>query len=378
MRWLADDNFTFLGYREYDLVGGRDDAGESSSLVARSGSGLGILRSDVPVSTSFASLPAAVRNKAREQRMLVLTKADWLAGDRRAARERPAVQVDGEQDERRGERIVRARIRRVDRERECRPCVGEHDPEPRAPKAATDQEQQHDAGGIEHRGRRVRRLEIVPAAVPRPDQLERHIRQVEQGPVGVAVAVVGRERAVQLAPMGELVRADHARVADVDDVAVDHVQAGREADEEQGGDTQPAPGHHQLQRLGRSGTPTEADPQQAHEQVRQQRRGDRHRHPEVRAVEEEQRAAEADEREQIRVQPAQRRRVDDQHEQHAQRHPDPGAVAPSARRRRDIRAPSPTRPESPSRPRGPARSAWTRRPARSAGPGDACPGACRR
>ncbi len=44
MRWLADDKFTFLGYREYDLVqGGSDDsAGRTmDSLVARPGSGLG-------------------------------------------------------------------------------------------------------------------------------------------------------------------------------------------------------------------------------------------------------------------------------------------------------------------------------------------------
>jgi glutamate dehydrogenase len=73
LRWLADDNFTFLGVREYDLEGaGVDD----SRLVGRPGSGLGILRSDAPVSTSFAALPPAVRTKAREPHLLVLTKAN--------------------------------------------------------------------------------------------------------------------------------------------------------------------------------------------------------------------------------------------------------------------------------------------------------------
>ena len=40
LEWLADDNFTFLGYREYDLV----DEGDEARLQAIDGSGLGILR----------------------------------------------------------------------------------------------------------------------------------------------------------------------------------------------------------------------------------------------------------------------------------------------------------------------------------------------
>ncbi|MFF3020606.1 NAD-glutamate dehydrogenase [Streptomyces sp. NPDC057939] len=78
LRWLADDHFTFLGYREYNLVD--DDA-----LSAVPGTGLGILRSDPhhsgkddghPVSPSFNRLPADARAKAREHRLLVLTKAN--------------------------------------------------------------------------------------------------------------------------------------------------------------------------------------------------------------------------------------------------------------------------------------------------------------
>lgn len=78
LRWLADDHFTFLGYREYDLVDG-------DSLSAVPGTGLGILRSDPlhsgkedghPVSPSFNRLPADARAKAREHRLLVLTKAN--------------------------------------------------------------------------------------------------------------------------------------------------------------------------------------------------------------------------------------------------------------------------------------------------------------
>ncbi|MER6161082.1 NAD-glutamate dehydrogenase [Streptomyces sp. NPDC001868] len=80
LRWLADDHFTFLGYREYELR--KDD-----SLAAVAGTGLGILRSDPhhaghdhhPVSSSFERLPADARAKAREHKLLVLTKANSRA-----------------------------------------------------------------------------------------------------------------------------------------------------------------------------------------------------------------------------------------------------------------------------------------------------------
>jgi glutamate dehydrogenase len=70
--WLADDHFTFLGYREYVLETGED----GDRLRAVPGTGLGILRSDQSESSSFASLPPEVRAKAREPQLLVLTKAN--------------------------------------------------------------------------------------------------------------------------------------------------------------------------------------------------------------------------------------------------------------------------------------------------------------
>ena len=92
LRWLAEGNFTLLGYRDYDLVT-EADAGDSLRVVA--GSGLGILReggdgaspaglaglagSSVPAgptaSASFAALPAELRARAHEPRLLVLTKS---------------------------------------------------------------------------------------------------------------------------------------------------------------------------------------------------------------------------------------------------------------------------------------------------------------
>ena len=75
LRWLANGHFTFLGYREYDLVEGPDGA----ALRSVPGTGLGILRHDKPRSDSFASLPPKVRAKAKEPRLLVLTKANSRA-----------------------------------------------------------------------------------------------------------------------------------------------------------------------------------------------------------------------------------------------------------------------------------------------------------
>ncbi|WP_405480726.1 NAD-glutamate dehydrogenase [Streptomyces sp. NBC_00009] len=80
LRWLSADHFTFLGYREYELR-------EDDTLSAVPGTGLGILRSDPqhggddhhPVSPSFSRLPADARAKAREHKILVLTKANSRA-----------------------------------------------------------------------------------------------------------------------------------------------------------------------------------------------------------------------------------------------------------------------------------------------------------
>ncbi|MFE3830418.1 NAD-glutamate dehydrogenase [Streptomyces sp. NPDC059092] len=80
LRWLAADHFTFLGYREYQLT-------DSDALTAVPGTGLGVLRSDPhhsedddhPVSPSFSRLPADARAKAREHKLLVLTKANSRA-----------------------------------------------------------------------------------------------------------------------------------------------------------------------------------------------------------------------------------------------------------------------------------------------------------
>jgi glutamate dehydrogenase len=75
LRWLADGHFTFLGYREYDLMDGPD----GMTLRSVPGTGLGILRHDRQGSSSFAALPPEVRARAREPKRLILTKANSLS-----------------------------------------------------------------------------------------------------------------------------------------------------------------------------------------------------------------------------------------------------------------------------------------------------------
>ena len=79
LRWLAADHFTFLGYREYDLV----DDGERPGLRALPGSGLGILRG--APAKPFTDLGPKALALARDPHPLVLTKANSRATVHRRA-----------------------------------------------------------------------------------------------------------------------------------------------------------------------------------------------------------------------------------------------------------------------------------------------------
>ncbi|MBE0613056.1 MAG: NAD-glutamate dehydrogenase [Burkholderiales bacterium] len=73
LRWIAADNFTLLGYREYQFV---RESGEESIRIAP-GSGIGILRETGRERVvSFASLLPEVRAIARQKRLLILTKTN--------------------------------------------------------------------------------------------------------------------------------------------------------------------------------------------------------------------------------------------------------------------------------------------------------------
>ncbi len=137
--------------------------------------------------------------------------------------------------------------------------------------------------------------------------------------------------------MDDPVGADHARVADVDHVRVRHVEPDAEADEEHERDRQPGDGHEQAQRLG---PPAAArDEQHAHQQVDEQRIDQRRREADPRRVEERERDGEAEQREQVEVQPreapqpaAAQVRQERRDEQQAHRDPHvPGVHAPAER-----------------------------------------------
>ncbi len=71
LHWMEADNFTFLGYREYDL----DKRDGEDVLVNREGSGLGLLR-DGSSHPTVQHLTVTGQRKAREKRVLVITKAN--------------------------------------------------------------------------------------------------------------------------------------------------------------------------------------------------------------------------------------------------------------------------------------------------------------
>jgi glutamate dehydrogenase len=73
LRWLADNHFTFLGYRRHELV---VREGEDALKIVPDSS-LGILREagGKDVASSFAALPPEVRAYARRPELLVITKS---------------------------------------------------------------------------------------------------------------------------------------------------------------------------------------------------------------------------------------------------------------------------------------------------------------
>ncbi|MGG6379572.1 NAD-glutamate dehydrogenase [Paenarthrobacter sp. NEAU-H11] len=80
LRWLDDGNFTFLGYREYDLV----NVDGEDVLELREDSGLGLLRPSTD-SPHIQHLTDTGRKKAREKRALVITKANSRSTVHRSA-----------------------------------------------------------------------------------------------------------------------------------------------------------------------------------------------------------------------------------------------------------------------------------------------------
>jgi len=84
LAWLADDHFTFLGYRDYEFLGEEEQA--TTSILP--GTGLGILRDDsVSVFEGLRNsekLPPDVRYFLHQSRLLMVTKANRRASVHRA------------------------------------------------------------------------------------------------------------------------------------------------------------------------------------------------------------------------------------------------------------------------------------------------------
>src|SRR5438132_790066 len=72
LRWLVNDHFTFLGYRDYELV----TVGKEKALQIVKGSGLGVLRDDSSSKYSrfFSELPPEARKMVLSKNLLITSK----------------------------------------------------------------------------------------------------------------------------------------------------------------------------------------------------------------------------------------------------------------------------------------------------------------
>jgi len=74
LRWLINNNFTFLGSRDYKLIGN----GTNRALQMIPGSGLGVLRTEATVGTSksYSELPPQARKMALSKNILIIAKTN--------------------------------------------------------------------------------------------------------------------------------------------------------------------------------------------------------------------------------------------------------------------------------------------------------------
>jgi glutamate dehydrogenase len=72
LEWMEDDHFTFLGYREYELVKGE----EFDTLRALPETGLGILRRPSANEQQATVISRAIRRQVRSRELLLITKAN--------------------------------------------------------------------------------------------------------------------------------------------------------------------------------------------------------------------------------------------------------------------------------------------------------------
>lgn len=83
LRWLINNNFTFLGARDFKLIGD----GTNRALQIVPGSGLGVLRDETHTasSKSYAELPPQARKMALSKNILIIAKTNTLSTVHRQA-----------------------------------------------------------------------------------------------------------------------------------------------------------------------------------------------------------------------------------------------------------------------------------------------------
>ncbi len=83
IRWLINNNFTFLGARDYKLIG--NDTNRALQIVP--GSGLGVLRDETLTtsSKSYAELPPQARKMALSKNILIIAKTNTMSTIHREA-----------------------------------------------------------------------------------------------------------------------------------------------------------------------------------------------------------------------------------------------------------------------------------------------------
>ncbi|MDJ0962064.1 MAG: NAD-glutamate dehydrogenase [Acidimicrobiia bacterium] len=90
LEWMLDDNFVFLGYREYEVLDVGDGGHEDRKIRVRPGSGLGILTHDEDSAfaepTSMSDLPPDLLARYEEGPLVVVTKTNRLSRVHRRAK----------------------------------------------------------------------------------------------------------------------------------------------------------------------------------------------------------------------------------------------------------------------------------------------------
>ncbi|MDX1900893.1 MAG: NAD-glutamate dehydrogenase [Gammaproteobacteria bacterium] len=81
LRWLINNHFTFMGSRDYRLIG----SDQKHALQMVPGSGLGVLRDESPSSRWYTDLPPQVRKMKQSKNILVIAKTSTLSTVHRSA-----------------------------------------------------------------------------------------------------------------------------------------------------------------------------------------------------------------------------------------------------------------------------------------------------